>query len=54
MCLGTSYRTFPRAHWADLDADSATGNQKILAPALADGTLVGRYGRAIRASQLEA
>ncbi len=49
--------TFPRAHWADVDKDNATGNQKILAPALADGTLVGRYGiicRAIRASQLEA
>jgi len=52
-----SYWTFPRAHWADVDKDNATGNQKILAPALADGTLVGRYGvlcRAIRASQLEA
>ncbi len=46
-----------RAHWADVDKDNATGNQKILAPALADGTLVGRYCiicRAIRASQLEA
>jgi hypothetical protein len=45
-----------RADWADLDRDNATGNQ-ILAPALADGTLVARYGiicRAIRASQLEA
>jgi hypothetical protein len=52
-----SYWTFPRAHWGDVDKDNATGNQKILAPALADGTLVGRYGmicRAIRASQLEA
>jgi hypothetical protein len=52
-----SYWTFPRAHWADVDKDNATGNQKILAPALADGTLVGRYGmicRAILASQLEA
>jgi len=38
-----SYWTFPRAHWADVDKDNATGNQKILAPALADGTLVG-YG----------
>ena len=37
------YSTFPRAHWADVDKDNATGNQKILAPALADGTLVG-YG----------
>jgi hypothetical protein len=38
-----SYWTFPRAHWADVDKDNATGNQKVLAPALADGTLVG-YG----------
>ena len=38
-----SYCTFPRAHWADVDKDNATGNQKILAPALTDGTLVG-YG----------
>ena len=38
-----SYWTFPRAHWADVDKDNVTGNQKILAPALADGTLVG-YG----------
>jgi hypothetical protein len=38
-----SYWTFPRAHWADVDKDNATGNQKILAPALADGALVG-YG----------
>jgi hypothetical protein len=38
-----SYWTFPRAHWGDVDKDNATGNQKILAPALADGTLVG-YG----------
>jgi hypothetical protein len=52
-----SYWTFPRAHWADVDEDNATGNWKILAPALADGTLVGRYGticRAIRASRLKA
>jgi len=38
-----SYWTFPRAHWADVDKNNATGNQKILAAALADGTLVG-YG----------
>src|SRR5438067_870365 len=38
-----SYWTFPRAHWGDVDKDNATGNQKILAPALGDGTLVG-YG----------
>jgi hypothetical protein len=37
-----SYWTFPRAHWAE-NKDNAAGNQKILAPALADGTLVG-YG----------
>jgi len=38
-----SYWAFPRAHWADVDKDNATGNQKILAPALAEGALVG-YG----------
>jgi len=38
-----SYCAFPRAHWGEVDKDNATGNQKILAPALADGTLVG-YG----------
>ena len=38
-----SYWAFPRAHWGDVDKDNAAGNQKILAPALADGTLVG-YG----------
>jgi hypothetical protein len=38
-----SYGTFPRARWAELDKDGATGNQKILAAALADGTLLG-YG----------
>jgi hypothetical protein len=38
-----SYWTFPQAHWAGVDKDNATGNRKILAPALADGTLVG-YG----------
>jgi hypothetical protein len=31
------------AHWGDVDKDNATGNQKVLAPALADGTLLG-YG----------
>jgi hypothetical protein len=52
-----SYWEFPPAHWDDVDKDNATGNQKILAAALADGTLVGRYGmicRTIFASQLEA
>jgi hypothetical protein len=34
-----SYWAFPR----DVDKDKATGNQRVLAPALADGTLVG-YG----------
>jgi hypothetical protein len=38
-----SYWTFPRAHWGDVDKDNATSNQKILAPALAEGALVG-YG----------
>jgi hypothetical protein len=38
-----SYWTFPRAHWGDVDKDNARGNQEILAPALADGTLAG-YG----------
>ncbi|HEX5258940.1 MAG TPA: hypothetical protein VFW35_09190 [Sphingomicrobium sp.] len=38
-----SYWAFPRARWAELDKDGATGNRKILATALADGTLVG-YG----------
>jgi hypothetical protein len=32
-----SYWVFPRAHWGDVDKDNAAGNQKILAPALADG-----------------
>ena len=32
-----SYWTFPRAHRSDVDKDNTTGNQKILAPALADG-----------------
>jgi hypothetical protein len=35
-----SYWAFPRAHWGNVDKDNATGNQKILAPALADGTIV--------------
>jgi hypothetical protein len=34
---------FPRARWGDVDKDNATSNQKVLAPALADGTLVA-YG----------
>jgi hypothetical protein len=38
-----SYSAFPPAHWGDVDKDNATGNQKMLAPALADGTLLG-YG----------
>jgi hypothetical protein len=38
-----SYWTFPRAHWDDFDKEKATENQKVLAPALADDTLVG-YG----------
>jgi hypothetical protein len=38
-----SYWTLPRARWGDVDKDNATGFQRILAPALADGTLVG-YG----------
>jgi hypothetical protein len=38
-----SYWAFPRAHWADVDKDNVTRSQKVLAPALADGTLVG-YG----------
>jgi hypothetical protein len=38
-----SYWTIPPSHWGDVDKDNATSNQKALAPALADGTLVG-YG----------
>lgn len=34
-----SYWVFPQAHRGDVDEDNATGNQKILAPALADGSL---------------
>jgi hypothetical protein len=38
-----SYWVFPRARWGDVDKDNAAGNRKILAPALADGSLIG-YG----------
>jgi len=38
-----SYWVFPPAHWGEVDKDNATSNQKALAPALADGALVG-YG----------
>lgn len=38
-----SWWVIPRARWGDMDKDNASGNQKILAPALADGTLLG-YG----------
>ena len=38
-----SYWAFPPAHWGDVDKDNATSNEKVLAPALADGTIVG-YG----------
>jgi len=38
-----SYWTFAPAHTGDVDKDNAASNQKTLAPALADGTLVG-YG----------
>jgi hypothetical protein len=38
-----SYWAIPRARWGDMGKDNAGSNQKILAPALADGTLVG-YG----------
>src|SRR5580693_422890 len=34
---------YPRAKWGEVDKDNAQGNQKILAPALSDGTLLG-YG----------
>jgi hypothetical protein len=33
----------PRAKWGDMEKDNASGNTKILSPALSDGTLVG-YG----------
>ena len=36
---------FRGPHWGDVNKENAAGNQKILAPALADGTLVG-YGDA--------
>jgi hypothetical protein len=35
--------TIPRARWGDVQKDNAASNQKILAPALADGTLIA-YG----------
>jgi hypothetical protein len=35
--------TFPWTHWGEVGKENATGNQKILGPALADGTPVG-YG----------
>ncbi len=38
-----SFWVFPPAHWHDADKDNATANQRVLAPALADGALVG-YG----------
>ena len=38
-----SWWVIPRARWGDVDKDNAGSNQKILAPALADGTLLG-YG----------
>jgi hypothetical protein len=34
---------FPRARWGEVGKENATSTQKVLAPALADGTLVG-YG----------
>lgn len=38
-----SFWVFPPARWDDADKDNATANQKVLAPALADGAIVG-YG----------
>jgi len=38
-----SWWVIPRARWGDVDKENAGSNQKILAPALADGTLLG-YG----------
>jgi hypothetical protein len=38
-----SYWVIPRARWGDMDKENAASNQKVLAPALADGTLLG-YG----------
>jgi hypothetical protein len=36
-----SYGTFPRSRWDDVDEENARSHREILAPALADGTLVG-------------
>ena len=38
-----SWWVIPRARWGDVDKDNAGSNQKILSPALGDGTLLG-YG----------
>ncbi len=38
-----SFWVIPRARWGEMEKDNAAANQKILAPALADGTLLG-YG----------
>lgn len=38
-----SYWAFPRANWAEVERDDATTNQKILAAALANGSISG-YG----------
>ena len=38
-----SFWVIPRAHWGDMDKLNAASNQKILAPGLTDGTLLG-YG----------
>jgi hypothetical protein len=38
-----SFWVIPRARWGDMDKQNAASNQKILAPALADDTLLG-YG----------
>jgi hypothetical protein len=38
-----SWWVIPRARWGDMDKDNANMNQKVLAPAFADGTLLG-YG----------
>jgi hypothetical protein len=38
-----SWWVIPRARWGDVDKENAGANQRILAPALADGTLLG-YG----------
>jgi hypothetical protein len=39
-----SFWVFPRARWGDVGKDNAGSTQKILAPALADGTVVGFGG----------